>query len=88
MVARLHVPLMARAFEGRIRGAIARGEPVLWASMTRRMAFEVATRASVGDLVSQEGIDALYREFDAFLAGSFALVRRHACRHSSCLSSL
>lgn len=74
-LARLHIPAMITAFERRLDAAVMAGEPVLWASMGRQMAFEEAMRCTTGDLMSASDMERWYIEFNTYLAGAFTPVR-------------
>eukprot|EP00892_Ulva_mutabilis_P000151 jgi/Ulvmu1/10136/UM006_0090.1 len=60
----LQVPVMAEDFPRQLREAVSSGEPVPWIAKSRRLAFGVATRATMGTLVSDDELDDLCALYD------------------------
>jgi hypothetical protein len=74
-VAKQQLPIFAPAFAARVRGIVARGGQVLWYKESRNLAFSVAARATLGSVLSEADLAALYPKFQVLSKGAFALVR-------------
>jgi hypothetical protein len=75
MVMSFQMPIMGPDFVSRIHKVAQRGEEVPWRVESRSMAFSVAARAALGDLLTQKDIDTLFPWFEALSKGTFSLVR-------------
>jgi hypothetical protein len=75
-VARQQLPIFAPVFAARLHDVVARGESVLWYEESRTLAFSVAARATLGSLLSEADLAAMYPQFQDLSKGAFALVRR------------